>query len=120
NGVDKLEMAWIGQHRQRYLRPVSGLAGSARALMILHVALVVRIFGMHRSFKAGEDSLAEPAYYIGYNVQAASMRHTYCNVVYAPRGCSLYQLVEERDQGLCAFDRKTFLAQVFCAQEFLE
>src|SRR5262249_47801986 len=96
------------------------LARAACALMILDVALVVRIFRVDRPFKAGKDSLAEAAYNVGDDVQPAPMRHSNRYVVDAPSRSSLYQLVQQRDDGFRALDREPLLTQVLRAQELLE
>src|SRR6266404_1909749 len=102
--VDEFEVTRIRDDGESYLAAVGSLANAARALMVFHVALIVREVRMDRSFKAGEDAFAELADDVRDHVQPASMRHADGYVIDAARRRAFDQLVENGNDRFVSFD----------------
>src|ERR1041385_1378842 len=75
---------------------------------------------MHRAFEGREDALAKMANDIREHVQTSAMRHAHRDSVDAEFAGALNQLIEQRNDRLAAFDRKSLLTEELGVQEFLE
>src|SRR5262245_10915562 len=113
-------MARIRNYIQSHLLAVRSLANPAPALVVLHIALIMREVWMNRALEAGEDALAEFTDDVCDHVQAAAMRHSDCDVVDAATRAALDQLVEQRDDRLVPLDRASLLTEILRAEELLE
>src|SRR5574341_1712200 len=91
-----------------------------RALVILDVAFVSRKRRVHRAFKRSEDALAEIAEHIGEHVQASAVRHAHRDLLDAEVARPFDQLVEQGNDRLAAFNRKSLLSEILGVQKFLE
>ena len=118
--IHEFEMTRIRDDGKRDLATVSSLANAARALMVLNVALIVRKVWMDRSFKAGEDALAELSNNVRDDVQTSAMSHPDRYVIDAARRGSFNQLVQNGNDSLISFDRESLLPEILRAQELLE
>ena len=118
--VDRLEVRRVRLDLDRHVAARLGAARGARALVVLHVALVGREVRMHDALEAAEDALGGVADDVGEDVQPAAVRHADDDLVHAARRRALDQAVEQRDRRVDALDGVAPLAQELRPEEALE
>src|SRR5215471_4556220 len=119
NRVDEFEMARVRGNSKQDCAAIC-LSGPGRALVVLHIPLIVREFWMDRALKAGKDPLTEASNNISYDVEPSAVRHADGDVSHTSSGRLLDQLIQQCHYGFSALDRETLLAQVLGSQKPLE
>ena len=120
DGVDGLEVRGVRFDLDGDLLTGLGLPDRARALVILHVALVGREVGMDHALEAREDPLGRVADDVRQDVQPPAVGHADHDLVDAAGRRVLDQPIEQRNRRLAALDRVAALSQELRAEEALE
>src|SRR5690606_16786037 len=123
--IHRFEVARVS--RKLYEKLLAGLhlALSDRTLVVFHVAFIGREARVSRSFENREDPFGHIARFgvadnVREDVKAAAMRHSHIDLFDAAGRSTFEQLVENGNDGLRSFERKTLLSEIFLVQELLE
>ena len=120
HGVDRLEVRRVRGEPEVHVLSRSHHAIVRVALVILDVARAEGAVHQRIVFELGEDRLERLAQRVREHVEAPAVRHPDHDLAAAVRRSILDDRVEQRNQGLRAFEREALLPDEFGVQEALE
>ncbi len=119
HGIDRFEMAWIGSQMNAELAPLASAVFPRRADVILDVAAAQHAARVH-ILEARENIRRALPRDVRHHVQPPAMAHAEHHLLRARRRSRREHLVEQRNNGGHAFERKSFAPQITRLKHLLE
>ena len=119
HGVHDFQMRWVERERDVHVAR-RRLQIGRKALVIFDVARTAQLGEVIVTFELVEQILRCLAEKIDEHVETAAMRHADDGLFDAGFTALLHQIVEQRNQGFAAFQRKSLLTHVLGVQVALE
>src|SRR6201997_4480034 len=119
DGIDGFEVAGVRDEVDVNLSATARLVFTRGAHVIFHVAGAKNTARVN-VFEAGENLLGRTFGNVGDNVEAAAVTHAHNQFNRAALCSRIENLVDQRDQGGYAFERKAFASQITLLHDLLE
>ena len=115
--IDDFQMRWIKRQHCMH-RPAGGHDVGRLAVVVLDVA--GQHFGILLAFERREQILGHFAQRVHQHIEPPAMRHADDEFLYTGCTCTLQKVVEQGNQRIAAFERKTSLTHVFRIEIFFQ
>ena len=115
--ADDFQMRGVERQRQMH-RPAGGVHVGSKTLVVFDIA--GQRFHILRAFELTEQLRRFFAEYVDQHIQPPAVRHADDHFLDAAFTGAHYQLIQQWNQGLAAFQRKAFLANIFSVQKFFQ
>ena len=120
DGVHHLQVARIGGERQVDRPAAPGDVVVRVAEVVLHVPVALDVRRQEGAFELRQHHLVRLLQHVRQDVQSAAMGHAEDELVGLERRGLLHERVEQRNEGLAAFERESLLAHVLGVEELFE
>ena len=118
--IDRLKVAGVGGEGQMYGFAIPRHLIVREAQVVFDISRAHHKRGINVAFKLGKDHLIRLAQDVSQDVQPAAVRHTDHHLLNTLRRAVFDKRVEQRNQGLGAFQREAFVTDKLGVEEDLE